>query len=160
MKNKQHIKLKAFTLVELAITMIITGIVIAFTIASFQIITKLHLRYQEKIETINQFEKLRYLLAKDNFESKKIIKENNGFSFFKDSSIIHYLISKDNLIRIQSVRKDTFTLKDLMLESFYKEQLVLPEEKIDLLKLNFEEEKSIIINKEYAAKELMTSKWQ
>lgn len=155
-KNK-HILIKAFTLVELQITLLLSGIVVSFVLMSYQIIFRFHKQYVAKVEQINKVQKLNFLLQKDNLQSVKINLTPNGFSFSNEKEkFVEYQPIENKLIRIQAIRRDTFVLENLSLQLLYNEnEIKIVGDRINTIKIGFENDKLFHIKKEYASVQLM-----
>ena len=69
-----HKKFHAFTLLELLVGMIVSGIVLAATFSAYRITTKQYENYNEKVETISEFSFLVSQLESDFSQAKDLVR--------------------------------------------------------------------------------------
>jgi len=115
-------KLRAFTLIELMTTLIISSITIAFAISVLTIVIKMHNSYKERTNKIGEVEQFIFLINKDIFECKYVESINTGFSCVKDSFEVKYHCTKNHITRQQKMKTDTFDFTNTKLELLPLEQ--------------------------------------
>jgi hypothetical protein len=155
LKANKLIGLKAFTIVELAVNLLISSLVIGFIVSSFLVISKLHNSHKAKSEKLLKDEKLRYLLNKDVFEADFIFKTDNGFELKSNKAMAQYVWKDSLFIRNFNEKKDTFIFNDLNLALKFENQDVSYKQLIDEISLRSNNLNFITLQKEYALKELM-----
>jgi hypothetical protein len=103
-------KLKAYTLLELTIAMLLTGLVISITYASYNLIVKSHLSFSKKNNELTVLTTLDYLLKKDIAQAVLITKTATGIILIKRDVRVHYQFQPDFIVRV-TTRSDTFKVK-------------------------------------------------
>jgi prepilin-type N-terminal cleavage/methylation domain-containing protein len=104
-------RIKAFTILEVSITMLIAAILIGITYTAFTIINKSYSSFNTKNKDMAELELLDELLRKDFDRAELIQKDQNGIIFKKaDLTLIKYEFNPAYIIRI-SGRIDTFKFK-------------------------------------------------
>lgn len=126
-------KVKAFTLSELLVVMIISTIVIGIAFLVLTMIQKQTIKIKANVSKKQTVEKLDKLLWKD-FNEAKIIEVINSNSIIvtKEKDTINYYIHDDLIIR----DKDSFPILNKENE-FFLDGDNLKKGKIDAMKLNF-----------------------
>lgn len=113
MKNRPHIKplkIKAFTILEVTISMAISAIVIMITYTAYQIISKGYINFNDKNDGLAMLITLDNLLKQDFIQADAVLLSSNGFIFKKDSSKVIYELG-DSLIVRKSTINDSFPVK-------------------------------------------------
>lgn len=103
-------KLKAFTILELVVTMAIMGIVatIAYSVAETSQM-QFH-SYENGQTTLAQISQLNSLLQQDTDRCTRMLKSQDGVTFIKPHDTTVYFFEPDFIARIQTGQSDTFTL--------------------------------------------------
>jgi len=105
-------KIKAFTMIELLITMTLTGILVTFAFMGYNQVQKLFIDYtvQSKfISDYNQLNKALFLIADQAQTIEK--KGEHGISFKTDSNHVELEMTEKNLLLKFKSHTDTFDLQ-------------------------------------------------
>jgi Tfp pilus assembly protein PilE len=117
-------KLKSFTLVEVLVGMIITGIVISLATAVYQIIWKQTDSYKKENGLISEQILLQTLLKKDFLNAAEI--KNDGdkkINFLNEKNEkIKYEFNEKNIVRVQNFNSDTFSVAAQNLKCYFREK--------------------------------------
>lgn len=153
-------KIRAFTLIEVIVAMILSGIVVAFAAIAFQLVSKQFMSFKKSGERINELFVFQYQLQMDVRESELILHEASGLKFiFDDSKEATYLIYEENIIRENGNRTDTFFVRNADVESIIVPYSNLPgAEIVNYFSMQFNIEKDTVIaefNKDYPASTLL-----
>ena len=153
-------KIRAFTLVELLVVMVISGIVIAITYQIYFIANKQFMQYKKGNEKVTQEVILRGLLNNDFFQSESVIrKSENNIEMQLADEKINYEWRDEFIIRVTNASRDTFFLPVSLVElKFRNSSQDISAGLIDALKIiseNGDEEKYFCFFKEYSADVLM-----
>ncbi|MEO7215181.1 hypothetical protein [Mucilaginibacter sp.] len=100
-------QLKAFTIMEVTITMLLAAILIGITYATYNIISKSYISFSRKNDDMQVFLQLDKLLRKDFAHSGIILKTEEGLFMTDTNGTISYQITPDYTLRTQ-IRTDTF----------------------------------------------------
>ena len=103
-------KLKAFTILEVTIAMLITGSLIAITYTSYSIIVKSYRSFESKNVDMAVLVNLDHLLKRDFEQAETIYKTQDGVSVKKAGSFINYEFKPDYVVRV-AARIDTFKVQ-------------------------------------------------
>lgn len=104
-------KLKAFTIMELLVSMTLTGILVSFAFLGYNQIQKLFLNYVEQSEFISEYNQLNKALVTISERAQFIEQANeNDVSFKTDSNDIALNITKENILLKFKSHTDTFHL--------------------------------------------------
>jgi len=106
--NKQ--KVKAFTILEITITMLITGVLIAITYTSYIIIIKSYQSFTAKNDEMAVLVTVDHLLKRDFEQAETIYKTQEGISLKKDNQLISYQFKPDYIVR-NAAKPDTFKVQ-------------------------------------------------
>jgi len=106
--NKQ--KVKAFTILEVTITMLITGLLIGITYTSYSIVVQSYKAFSVKNDEIAVLVTLDHLLKRDFDKAEIIYKTQDGLMFKQDNQIVNYEFMPDYILR-SSARIDTFKVQ-------------------------------------------------
>lgn len=104
-------KVKAFTLLELLIAMIISSIVIAFGYEVYSIMYKQFLSYKKaKTEIVNTMQ-FNTVLTNDFYNSEEITFNENTIAVFrKNNEPLHYTFNDNYILRTRNEIMDTFKI--------------------------------------------------
>lgn len=111
--TKPTIKLKAFTLMELAIGMLLTSITVAAGFSLYLAFIKTIKKHTEQKQQVKEMQALYFTMENDLEKAYKILKTENGIAFYTadESQAILYHLEDTLLIReIPSISSDTFKL--------------------------------------------------
>lgn len=104
-------KVRAFTLIEVTISMLIAAIVIVTTYTAYQIISQNYLNYVKKQNLIASFTIMDKLLRDDFLKANPIVKTDSGLEFHMDNGKVQYQFNDSLIIRNQyNLRLDTFNI--------------------------------------------------
>jgi Tfp pilus assembly protein PilE len=116
-------RVKAFTIMEVTITMLIAAILIGITYTAYSIIVKSYISFSKKNEDMAVLVRLDELLKKDFAHSEIILKDNNGISFNSDDHVVKYQFNPDFIVRT-TTRADTFKVKTGVINTTFENQAV------------------------------------
>lgn len=104
-------KLNAFTLIEMLVVLILTGLVVSLSYSAYEIFLSYRISYLKSSRHLSQLEMLHLVLEKD-FSQASSIKEQSGSIRFEnpDASLFLYHFNESNIVREQEFRADTFYL--------------------------------------------------
>lgn len=108
--------LKAFTLMEMLVAMIIGGIVVGICYFCYDVIYKQYHQYKTMNEKIVEASVLNGVLGKDFLQAKFITKEGNGISVVSKEPPIHYMFDQEYLVRKADETRDTFFVASFQLQ--------------------------------------------
>ena len=154
-------RIKAFTLFEMVLAMLLAAIVIGMAYSAYTIIISMyknHSVYVERNTTIATFRKVVYA----DFDEATDVALNGNRIIFKDinhETTTSYEINRDSVIRI-SKTIDTFYLKELVVAAEFENKNTM-QGRIDHLTFNFRHAGipvTLGINKVYSSEELFDTK--
>lgn len=109
--NKGDFSVKAFTITEAVIGMVVTGIIIAIVFVIFTITSERLLDFKEQNTSIMDLNRINYALEKDIFESSGIVGEDEMLLFKSHAaSPVVYKINEDYMLRTAGDFNDTFRI--------------------------------------------------
>jgi len=104
-------QVKAFTLLEITLAMLISAIVLGIAYSAFSIVTKSLTRFEKRNEALATLNRLDELLRKDFYRSDYIGVDSLGIRFVRDSTkVIRYCLIPHFLIR-KFDRVDSFPVE-------------------------------------------------
>ena len=103
-------KLRAFTILEIIIAMLISAILVGMTYTAYTIISKSYLDFIIKNKQMETAIQLDRLLKKDFYSAKKISRDNDGIQLQTDSIPVTYVFNPDFITRTQLIT-DTFKVR-------------------------------------------------
>jgi prepilin-type N-terminal cleavage/methylation domain-containing protein len=120
-----HKQFRAFTLLELLVGMIVSGIVLTATFSAYRIITKQYENYRDKSESNSEVSFFASQLEFDfaNSENIKFISENE-IELRSEKRIMDYRFSEKRILRNDFLRVDTFIVSVSGIETFLKSEKV------------------------------------
>lgn len=127
--------IRAFTIMEMTVAMLISAIVIGITYAIYNIVVGSYTSFNNKNNKMAVVLRVDELLQKDISNADKIIKNQQGFLLARDSEKIYYEIQPNFIVRINSVT-DTFKIQT--------DSLKIRFETIPLVETNEDEEQNRI----------------
>ena len=107
MKNQ---KVKAFTIMEVTITMLITGLIIGITYTSYSIVIKSYHSFTTKNDSMAVLVSLDHVLKRDFDRADSILKDSAGITVKKNDMSIKYVFMPDFIVR-NSLKTDTFKVQ-------------------------------------------------
>ncbi|WP_333888906.1 type II secretion system protein [Sphingobacterium siyangense] len=130
-------KLKAFTLMELTITMLISAISIGMAFYMFQYFQQLFLRQQKQRQERFSYSLFKHLLEQDMGRSVWLKTSENGLICENEFGNISYEFAPKFIVRNQNtVQKDTFLIQTVNLDMTPRIQHLPSEELTDHINLN------------------------
>lgn len=103
-------KIKAFTLLEVAITMLISAVLLGITYTSYSIVVKSYRSFTAKNDNIAVLIGLDHVLRRDFAKATVVIKDTDGIELQSDQQSIKYTFNPDFIIR-STTRQDTFKVQ-------------------------------------------------
>jgi prepilin-type N-terminal cleavage/methylation domain-containing protein len=114
-------KVKAFTIMEMTIAMLISAIVIGITYSAFSIISRSYAIYQTKNEGLAVLSRVDHLLAKDFAHAEMVSKTSDGVAFTSRSDSVSYMFGPDFIVRKNTIT-DTFKVQTTGLGTLFESQ--------------------------------------
>lgn len=102
-------KLKAFTLVEMMIVLLLSSILMGAASVLYQNVTAYHTRLRDRAEQTNTFHRLKYYLQKDISRSDAI--ELTSSVLDLNDGQIKYYFEADSVFRVLGSYQDAFPIK-------------------------------------------------
>lgn len=144
-----HKQFKAFTLLELLVGMILSGIVLTATFNAYRIITRQYESYNEQSSTITQVSFFVSQLQSDFENALTVIYDpENKIRLQSEAKMLEYRFGEKYILKDDHLRIDTFFVAVYGIEAFIKSEKVKEENsEIDELRvlLNSEGKKEIKI---------------
>jgi prepilin-type N-terminal cleavage/methylation domain-containing protein len=138
----RHKKFKAFTLLELLVGMILSGIVLTATFTAYRITTKQYETYSSKSKAITEISFFVSRLQADFSNATTIIQHSeNSIQLQSEKRMLEYRFTAATVLRNDFNRIDTFNVSVSGMEALYKSEKVnTADSEIDELQLqiNFE----------------------
>lgn len=152
-------KLKAFTILEVTVAMIIAAVCIGIAYSAYSIMKQSYLQYDSKNKKIAEIVLLEKLLKKDFSEANRIIRTETGFAVNSDKQDVSYRINELSILRTQnSVRTDTFNVavKDLaMLFTGSPSRVGEPVDKLEVKAVFEDQPFEVVFSKTYSSADLI-----
>jgi Tfp pilus assembly protein PilE len=101
---------RAFTILEVTITMLIVGLLIALTYTSYSIIIKSYHAFKDKNDRMMILVSLDHVLARDFERADRITKDADGITMNGNAQVIKYTFSPDFITRTTN-KIDTFKVQ-------------------------------------------------
>lgn len=103
-------KLNAFTILEVTVTMLVSGILIGMTYTIYVIVSRSFTSFRQKNDKISVVVNLDHVLARDFDLADTILKDTDGILVKKPAGNIKYAFYPDFITR-ESVKTDTFKVQ-------------------------------------------------
>jgi hypothetical protein len=116
-------RVKAYTIMEVTVTMLIAGMLISITYTIYSIVSKSYLSFAKKNVDMAVVVTLDKLLRKDFAHADIILKDNDGISVNSTAHFIKYHFDP-NFITRTDIRTDTFKVKNEMVITSFEAQPV------------------------------------
>jgi type II secretory pathway pseudopilin PulG len=102
-------KIKAFTITEIVVAMVVSAIVISIAILAYLVVSKQFTQYKALNDELLKVYEVNYLVQQDSFEANamEFILEENSLTFTGQNQCIQYEILNDKLVRLEMGRVDT-----------------------------------------------------
>jgi len=114
-------RVKAFTIMEVTVAMLIAGLVIGMTYTAYSVVSRSYQSFQQKNDDIAVLLQLDHLLKRDFAQADTIFKTANGLTFTNAKSMVNYQIDSSWIIRTSAVT-DTFKVKVSGVNTLFEEQ--------------------------------------
>jgi prepilin-type N-terminal cleavage/methylation domain-containing protein len=114
---------KAFTIIEVTIAMLISAIVIGITYAVFSVINQSYNSFNKKNEHMAEVLLLDKLLRKDFEHAVLIIKDTSGIAFQSPDKSVRYKFDTAYVVRIGQI-SDTFKVKTDTINASFENEIV------------------------------------
>jgi hypothetical protein len=114
--NKQ--KIKAFTILEVTITMLLTALVIGITYASYTIVVKSYRSFTGHNDDLTVLTNLDHVLKRDFDQAEIIYKATDGISLKSRNNLIKYTITPEFITR-STGKTDTFKVQTQEVATLY-----------------------------------------
>lgn len=102
-------KIKAYTLMEVTVAMLLSAICIGICYTAYDIIGKYYATFQQKNESADIVLSLRQVMEKDINKATIMMKTSDGFLCKQDIAAVAYIFNDGEILRqIESLRTDTF----------------------------------------------------
>jgi len=120
MKSSKSLRLKAFTILEMTVAMLIAAIVIGITYTAYSIVSKSYLNFKSRNEDMAVFARLDQLLRRDFERSESINSSGNKIQMYGlNSHIINYELASGYIIR-NAQNIDTFRVRSDHYQLFFQ----------------------------------------
>jgi prepilin-type N-terminal cleavage/methylation domain-containing protein len=120
-----HKQLRAFTLLELLVGMILSGIVLTATFSAYHIITGQYETYRDKSEFDAEVSFFVSQLQSDFSNAKEITRiSESEICFSYEKRMLHYKFSEKQVLRTDFLRTDTFHVSVSAIETFLKSEKI------------------------------------
>lgn len=153
-------KLAAFTMIELIVVMVLSGIIFSMALLVLDIVGQQASHQEEQHQEVLKIEQLQLLLSKDAYASTAIWAEQEQVFFEYDGYTIKYQFEEKMTCRSilqEPIHTDTFWLPKLALAIQWQQQPITTG-RVDALTLEsqfFGQAYTIYIQKHYASKTLL-----
>ncbi|MDF2456907.1 MAG: hypothetical protein K0R51_2900 [Cytophagaceae bacterium] len=148
-------KIKAYTVIEMLVVMLISAVSIGITYTTYRIFANQYISYKRNSETIAQYVTLDRLLATDFLKADKVLKTSDGILVKMQTKEVNYKMNEEYVLRYDHSLIDTFRVGGVEFTYWWNgEQQHLPDRLIDQLKFesNYKEEKlEYVFLKKYGA---------
>ncbi|PHS07176.1 MAG: hypothetical protein COA88_09275 [Kordia sp.] len=108
-KRINHIK--AFTILEVVISLALMSIIIAMAYSLYSMLSKQLYVYSDETELVNNYNQLHSLLVRDVHNSNKLIAIEEQVYLLSSNDTIKYYTYDNSLIRVRGEMIDTFLVK-------------------------------------------------
>jgi len=116
--------LKAFTIMEMVVAMLLAAIAIGLTYTVFSIFTQTYGDYTRKHQLLAIPDRVEQLLSRDFDKSTNILKTDSGLICESNQQLVVYQFSRNYILRKQMVR-DTFRVNVDQFEAFFEKSPVV-----------------------------------
>lgn len=110
MTRKMNDKLKAFTLYELLLVMILISIVVTIIGAALYNVSGFHKRLKDKVDQVGSFKEVQYMIHRDFNRLKFYTATADQLLFTNGMDTVLYAFG-DHIVRQQGVRTDSLSLQ-------------------------------------------------
>nr|WP_233166977.1 hypothetical protein [Pedobacter sp. ASV2] len=153
-------KLKAFTLMEVTVAMLLSAICITICFTAYGLIQNYYSNFRIKNETSAQLTDLKLVMDKDFLKSRYVIKTDEGLKLKNDSTELSYVFDEHKILRIiPGLHTDTFFVELKDKEFYFEGKSAGVADTVDFLNLGIKLKGSstalnLQISKNYSAVDL------
>jgi Tfp pilus assembly protein PilW len=104
-------KIRAYTILEVLVVMVIGMIVVSISYTAFFIVNTQYKNFQSRNEKVRSVSLLNFLLTRDFSEANTITSISNGVRCNMRDKIVEYDLVVDFVVRTESQVSDTFNIK-------------------------------------------------
>ncbi len=108
MNNSYHIK--AFTILEIVISLAIMSIIIAIVYSIYVMMAEQLFGYSRTTDQINDYNQTHYMIKSDLFYSNQLLKLQDGLRLITSKDTVDYHLIDSKLVRATSKVVDTFSV--------------------------------------------------
>ena len=140
-------KIKAYTLMEVTIAMLLSAICIGICYSAYDIIGKYYAVFHQKNESADVLLTLRQVMEKDVKKANIMIKMDEGVLCKQDSANVAYLFMDGKILRqIENLRTDTFKIawKDYFVG--FEGAEVMEADTLDQIKFTLEMDRQVFVS--------------
>jgi len=109
--KKQNSHIKAFTILEVVISLALMSIIIAMVYSLYAMLSKQIYVYSAEKELVNNYNELHSLITRDVHNSNKLVIVEEEVHFLSSSDTVKYYTYDNSLIRERRQMRDTFLVK-------------------------------------------------
>jgi prepilin-type N-terminal cleavage/methylation domain-containing protein len=115
-------RLKAFSLSELLVVMVISGILTAVVYYAFVGVVKYHRLMESKYDQVEKISRMRFQLERDFLESVQVYSsgEELRFTYEDRTFVVRYVFYSGGMVRQQEFLSDTLKVEDLNIQLWNK----------------------------------------
>jgi Tfp pilus assembly protein PilE len=104
-------KIKAYTIMEVTIAMLLFAIVVSICYTAYGIVSSYYSTFHQKNKTANDIISLKNVMEHDFLKSNCILKSDDGFDVFVDTTKIKYSFTDQGISRtFSTLHTDSFTV--------------------------------------------------
>ncbi|MBB6273342.1 Tfp pilus assembly protein PilE [Pedobacter cryoconitis] len=156
MKNKVF----AFTIMEVTVAMLISGLVITICYTAYGLIQGYYIRFGEKNKTSSLVLDLKHVLERDFFKAAYVIRTDEGMVVQQDSLVVDYTFNDKQILReIKGLHTDTFAIPAQKMAFYFEGHEVKVADTVDQINLELQMNKDtkvpVQINKYYSSADLL-----
>jgi prepilin-type N-terminal cleavage/methylation domain-containing protein len=152
-------KLRAFTIIELIIVMLISSVVITIAYTGLGVFYRQYTQFKHTQEAVSQTLLLDRLLTLDFSNCNYVEKKEGGITCVYADKEIAYQLTDEYILRTEKQTADTFFMPNLRYQTFFlQEEVYMAEKMIDELGIDYlhsEENLHVSYTKKYAADALL-----
>lgn len=152
-------KIKAYTIMEVTIAMLLFAIVVSICYTAYGIVNTNYNNFRERNNAVTGLSALKNVLEHDFTKSNCILKDEDGFVVLTDTTKIKYSFKDQRILRVlNNIHTDSFELQFKEPAFYFQSNAILKAtDTIDQINFNIILERVAIpiqVNKQYSAKDL------
>lgn len=149
----------AFTLQELLVVMILSGILLATTYYGLQTVQQYYQSFNRRSERTLRYQTLHHLLQRDFRRAEYIVRQDKAIVCYLTNGTITYDFTDEAVVRTQGELHESFPGSAQDMQAYFRsEPMVLNNHPIDKLRFTLTVQEEVLpfrIQKTYAADQLM-----